>query len=239
MPSEDVYLLKQWIKAAKRVVFFGGAGVSTASGIPDFRGVNGLTHFQNLPVETLLSHDYFMSHTYEFYRFYLNYMIHKNAKPNVVHHYLASLEKIKPELCVITQNIDGLHQKAGSEQVLELHGTIELNRCLNCGRQYRFDELDFSNVIPRCKCQGIIKPEVVLYGEMLDNDILTQAVEAIRKADLLLVCGTSLQVYPAAGLIHEYKGNRLVLINQTKTSFDHYANLVINRPLEEVFSQLD
>lgn len=239
MLSEDITLLKQWIKEAKRIVFFGGAGVSTASDIPDFRGVNGLTHYQNIPVETLLSHDYFMSHTFDFYRFYQKNMIHKNAKPNIIHRYLTLLEKKNPNLCIITQNIDGLHQKAGSTHVLELHGTIELNRCMNCQKLYKLDELNFSDTIPRCECRGIIKPEVVLYGEMLDNNVLNQSIEAIRKADLLLICGTSLQVYPAAGLIHEYKGNRLVLINHTKTSFDYYANLVINTSLEEVFSQLD
>lgn len=238
MLTDDIKLLKQWIETSQSIVFFGGAGVSTASSIPDFRGKNGITHHQNIPVEVLLSHDYFVSHPKDFFEFYQQKMIHSEALPNVIHRYLADHEQKYKNLTVITQNIDGLHQKAGSKQVMELHGTIELNTCINCKKTYHLSELDFSRTIPRCQCQGIIKPHVVLYGEMLNQETLTASIKAIEKADLLLVCGTSLVVYPAAGLIEHYHGNKLVIINQTNTNYDSKANLVIHTNLEEVFTRL-
>lgn len=231
--------LKQWIKASSHIVFFGGAGVSTESGIPDFRSVDGLYHqkFQFSP-ETILSHTFFKENTEYFYRFYRDKMLYTDALPNITHTKLAEWEQEGKLSCVITQNIDGLHQKAGSKKVLELHGSVYRNYCMNCYKEYGIHKILDSKGIPQCDCKGVIKPDVVLYEEPLQEDIINKAVEAIEQADLLLIGGTSLSVYPAASFIKYYQGKHLVLINRSKTPFDSHANLVIRESLGEVFSAL-
>lgn len=234
--------LKEWLNNSTKIVFFGGAGVSTESGIPDFRSATGIyqeTH--HIPPEVILSHAFFYSRTREFYAFYRKNMLHLNAAPNSVHHLLAKLEQQGRLHAVVTQNIDGLHQKAGSERVIELHGSIYRNHCVKCNRHYGIDIITArtGGDIPYCGCRGIIKPDVVLYGEPLNDEVLNRAVEAISAADMLIVAGTSLSVYPAAGLIDYYLGDRLVLINQTATPYDRRANLLITEKLGEVISQLN
>lgn len=233
--------LKQWIEESSRIVFFGGAGVSTESGIPDFRGVDGLYQQQyKYPPETIISHSFYRKNPAEFFRFYRNKMIFPNAKPNKAHAALAALEKEGKLLAVITQNIDGLHQAAGSHKVLELHGSVHRNYCTRCGKGFSLDETLKSwgeDGIPRCGCGGVIKPDVVLYEESLDQTVLKEAVSCIEKADLLIVGGTSLTVYPAAGLVDYYRGNRMVLINRTVTPLDGRADLVISGSIGQVLWQ--
>lgn len=230
-------ILKQWIQESSHIVFFGGAGVSTESGIPDFRSQDGLYNQEYAyPPETIISHSFFMRNPEEFYRFYKNKMIYRNAKPNAAHLALAKLEQEGKLKAVITQNIDGLHQMAGSKNVLELHGSIHRNYCMRCGKAYGLEAVADAAGIPRCSCGGIIKPDVVLYEEGLDQQVLSAAVNAIRHADMLIIGGTSLIVYPAAGLIDYYRGNKLVVINMSVTSQDKNADLVIQEPIGKVFA---
>lgn len=224
--------LEQLIAASHRIVFFGGAGVSTESGIPDFRSVDGLYHqHYAYPPETILSHTFFEQKPEEFYRFYREKLIVKDAKPNPAHLRLARLEAAGKLTAVITQNIDGLHQAAGSKHVLELHGSTLRNYCTRCHRFYPVEAIANSTGVPRCECGGIIKPDVVLYEEGLDGTVLTEAVEALAAADLLIVGGTSLAVYPAAGLLRYYRGQELVVINKTPTPADAQATLLIRDPI--------
>ena len=229
------------INNSNSIVFFGGAGVSTESGIKDFRSKDGLYKLQSKygrPYEEMLSHTYFMNHTDTFYQFYKEFMINKEAKPNAAHLFLARLEK-KKDLTVITQNIDGLHQLAGSQNVLELHGSIHRNYCMDCYAKFDLSIVENSKDTPRCPhCGGIIKPEVVLYEEPLDQMVLEASVEALARADLLIVAGTSLSVYPASGLIRYYRGTNIVVINKDRLDI-HFGNVLeINEPVGEVFSQL-
>ena len=229
--------LEKIIAESGNIVFFGGAGVSTESGIPDFRSVDGLYHQKyDYPPEEILSHTFWEENTEEFYRFYRDKLIVKGAKPNAAHLRLAKLEKEGKLKAVITQNIDGLHQAAGSKNVFELHGSTLRNYCTGCGAFYDVDFIANSTGVPRCpKCGGIIKPDVVLYEEGLDQTTLQRAVRYIQEADVLIIGGTSLTVYPAAGLIDYYKGKKLVLINKTATPMDGRADLVINERIGEVF----
>lgn len=229
----------QWVKEAKRIVFFGGAGVSTESGIPDFRSVDGLYNQKYAyPLETILSHDFFIRRTAEFYRFYREKMLITDAKPNAAHLKLAQWEREGKLLGVVTQNIDGLHFAAGSKRVYELHGSILRNYCMDCGKFYDADYIKSTTGVPKCSCGGTIKPDVVLYQESLDGDCIMGAVNAIANADLLIIGGTSLSVYPAAGLIDDYRGSRLVLVNKSETPRDSRADLIIRDPIGEVFSKL-
>jgi NAD-dependent deacetylase len=239
MLLDKIETVKKWISESNNIVFFGGAGVSTESGIPDFRSVDGLYHIKYAyPPETILSHQFFIGHTKEFYEFYKDKMIFRGAEPNITHRKLADLEKEGKLKGIITQNIDGLHQKAGSQNVLELHGCVLRNNCMKCGKFYDESEIINSPEIPRCSCGGTIKPDVVLYEEGLDQDILTNAVKLLSQADILIIGGTSLSVYPAAGLIRYYKGNKMVLINKSVTPYDREADLLIPAGLGEVFSRL-
>lgn len=231
--------LCQWIEESSNIVFFGGAGVSTESGIPDFRSVDGLYHQQyDYPPETILSHTFFRRKPEEFYRFYRAKMLCLDAEPNAAHQKLAKWEAEGKLKAVITQNIDGLHQKAGSRRVLELHGSVLRNYCEDCGKFYDAEDILHSEGVPRCSCGGEIKPDVVLYEEGLDQKTLTDAVSYISRAEVLIVGGTSLAVYPAAGLLDYYQGNKLVLINRTATPKDAMADLVIQGSIGEIFSQL-
>ena len=234
--EKTIDLLKQWIAQSDSIVFFGGAGVSTESGIPDFRSVDGLYNqtYDYPPPETIISHSFYVRNPQEFYRFYKDRMLFPAAKPNRAHLALAKLEQEGKLKTVITQNIDGLHQAAGSKEVLELHGSVHRNYCTRCGQFYGLDYVMKSEGVPKCSCGGIIKPDVVLYEEGLDNRILQKAVRAIHNADMLMIGGTSLVVYPAAGLIDYYQGKRLVLINKDKTARDSMADLVINEKIGEV-----
>lgn len=233
--EKTIDLLKQWIAQSDSIVFFGGAGVSTESGIPDFRSVDGLyNQTYDYPPETIISHSFYVRNPQEFYRFYKDRMLFPAAKPNRAHLALAKLEQEGKLKTVITQNIDGLHQAAGSKEVLELHGSVHRNYCTRCGQFYGPDYVMKSEGVPKCSCGGIIKPDVVLYEEGLDNRILQKAVRAIHNADMLMIGGTSLVVYPAAGLIDYYQGKRLVLINKDKTARDSMADLVINEKIGEV-----
>lgn len=232
-------ILKQWIEECDNIVFFGGAGVSTESGIPDFRSTDGL-YSQSFayPPEKIISHSFFLNDPEYFFRFYKEKMMPMGHSPNITHRKLAELENAGKVSAVITQNIDGLHQKAGSQNVLELHGSILRNWCMDCGKFHDADYVKSSCGIPRCSCGGIVKPDVVLYEEPLNDDIYLRSIEHIRRADMLIVAGTSLTVYPAAGLISYYRGNKLVLINRDETPFDNMADLVIHKSLGEVFGQL-
>lgn len=232
--------LKQWIEASDNIVFFGGAGVSTESGIPDFRSVDGLYHQKyDYPPETILSHTFYMEKTEEFYKFYRDKMLALDAKPNAAHLKLAELEKKGKLKAVVTQNIDGLHQAAGSKNVLELHGSVHRNYCRKCGKLYDAHYIKESTGVPMCACGGQIKPDVVLYEEGLDSVTMQAAIHFISEAEILIIGGTSLAVYPAAGLIDFYRGNKLVLINKSATPMDGRADLVIQAPIGEVFSQID
>jgi NAD-dependent deacetylase len=233
--------LQEIIDSSDNIVFFGGAGVSTESGIPDFRSESGI--FKSLEKygatpETLVSHSYYLDHTEEFYSYYKENLVFKDAKPNPAHLKLAELEKAGKLKAVITQNIDGLHQKAGSENVLELHGSIHRNYCQICNREYGLDYILESDGIPRCECGGIIKPDVVLYEEPLNNGILNFSIDYISNAQTLIIGGTSLVVYPAAGLINYFNGENLVLINKSETQYDNLASLVINDAIGETLSQI-
>ena len=228
--------LKEIISKSDNIVFFGGAGVSTESGIPDFRSVDGLySKKYKYPPEMMVSHSFFRSNTEEFFDFYINKMIFLNAKPNSAHKMLAELEKEGKVKAVITQNIDGLHQAAGSKNVLELHGSVHRNYCMKCRKFYDVNFIVNSKGIPKCQCGGIVKPDVVLYEESLNTDVIEKAVNFIERADVLIVGGTSLVVYPAAGLINYFKGSKLVLINKSSTPMDRRADLVINDSIGKVF----
>lgn len=235
----NVEQLRQWIKESKTAVFFGGAGVSTESGIPDFRSVDGLYSQKfEYPPEQIISHSFYVRKPEYFFRFYREKMLPLGFEPNVTHKVLAQLEKEGHLAAVVTQNIDGLHQKAGSKNVFELHGSVLRNYCVKCHKFYPAEFIRDAKGIPLCDCGGIVKPDVVLYEESLNQDTLAGAVSAIRRADLLIVGGTSLTVYPAAGLLQYYRGNRLVLINRDETPYDDYANLVFHDSLGKIFSQL-
>lgn len=228
--------LQQWLDESSSIVFFGGAGVSTESGIPDFRSVDGLYHqHYDQPPETILSHTYFMAHPEGFFQFYREKMLCLDAKPNAAHRKLAELERAGRLKAVVTQNIDGLHQKAGSRTVYELHGSVLRNYCMKCRQFYGADFMVEARGVPRCPvCGGIVKPDVVLYEEQLDQETLEASVLAISRADMLIVGGTSLVVYPAAGLINYYRGDKLVLINRDATPYDRRADLVIHDAIGKV-----
>ena len=238
--QQELETLKKWIDNSDNIVFFGGAGVSTESGIPDFRSVDGLYNQQyDYPPETILSHTFFRRNTEEFYRFYRAKMLALDAKPNAAHKKLAQWEQEGKLKAVVTQNIDGLHQAAGSKVVYELHGSVHRNYCQKCGAFYDVRYMLESTGIPKCeKCGGIIKPDVVLYEEGLDDATIRGAIHAISHADVLIIGGTSLTVYPAAGLIDYYNGNKLVLINKSVTPMDSRADLLVQGPIGEIFSQL-
>ena len=230
--------LRQWVAESTNIVFFGGAGVSTESGIPDFRSTDGLYHQQyDYPPETILSHSFFLENPREFYRFYRDKMLYLDAQPNAAHRKLAQWEAEGKLRAVITQNIDGLHQKAGSHRVLELHGSVLRNHCQKCGAFYGVDAILNSQGVPRCSCGGIIKPDVVLYEEGLDEQVLMEAVSAIRQADVLIIGGTSLTVYPAAGLIRYYRGNKLAVINKMPLPVSP-ACLMIEGAIGQVLSEM-
>ncbi|MCI9121362.1 MAG: NAD-dependent protein deacylase [Oscillibacter sp.] len=238
--TDAVRTLKEWVEEARRIVFFGGAGVSTESGIPDFRSTGGLYSQQwKYPPETILSHSFYKSNPEEFFRFYRAKLLAPDAKPNAAHRKLAEWEAAGKLDAIVTQNIDGLHQAAGSRRVFELHGSVHRNYCERCGKAYPgFAFLLGKTGVPRCDCGGAIKPDVVLYEEGLDQDVLEGAIRAIAGADLLLIGGTSLNVYPAAGLINYYRGDRLALLNKSAVARDLSAGLVITDPIGEVLGQL-
>ncbi len=237
--NEKIAALKKWIAESDNIVFFGGAGVSTESGIPDFRSVDGLYNQKyDFPPETILSYSFFMAKPEEFYRFYHDKMIIDGVNPNRAHIRLAELEREGKLKAVITQNIDGLHQLAGSKKVLELHGSTHRNYCMRCRKRYGYEAVSKAEGVPKCGCGGIIRPDVVLYEEGLDNDVIRGAVRAISEADCLIIGGTSLVVYPAAGLIDYFRGDKLVLVNKSATGRDTMADLVIREPIGEVFSQI-
>jgi NAD-dependent deacetylase len=231
--------LRSLIHASENIVFFGGAGVSTESGIPDFRSTSGLySQKYEYPPEEMLSHSFFISHTAEFYRFYRDKMVHLSARPNAAHFKLAELESQGRVKAVVTQNIDSLHQMAGSKCVHELHGSVHRNFCMRCRTPFSVDKVMECDGIPKCECGGTIKPDVVLYEEPLDNDVIEAAVNAIAEADILIVGGTSLNVYPAAGLLRHYRGSKLILINKSELAQERNAVLVIRDSIGEVFSQV-
>ena len=231
--------LKTWVDEAQRIVFFGGAGVSTESGIPDFRSVDGLYNQKfKYPPETIISHSFFERRPEEFFDFYKEKMLPLGFEPNVTHKVLARWEREGKLSAVVTQNIDGLHQKAGSKNVLELHGSVLRNYCTRCHKSYSAEFVKNSKGVPRCDCGGVVKPDVVLYEESLDQDVMGRAAMAIAGADLLIVAGTSLTVWPAAGMIRYYRGSRLVLINRDETPFDGEADLVLHEKLGDVFRTL-
>lgn len=237
--EENWEKLKEIIEKTDNIVFFGGAGVSTESGIPDFRSVDGLYNQKyEYPPETILSHTFYRRNPEEFFRFYRDKMLCPDALPNAAHRKLAQWEQEGKLKAVVTQNIDGLHQQAGSRNVLELHGSVLRNYCESCRRFYDVSYILHSHGVPKCSCGGCIKPDVVLYEEGLDNGILTRAVEYISRADVLLIGGTSLAVYPAAGLIDYYRGNKLVLINKTPTPRDKEADLVVQGSIGEILASL-
>ena len=231
--------LQKLIDSSERIVFFGGAGVSTESGIPDFRSKDGLYNQKyDYPPEEMLSHHFFMDKTAEFYRFYKDKLNTLNKEPNICHKYLKELEDKKKLIGVITQNIDGLHEKAGNKNIALLHGTIYRNYCMDCGKSYDAEYIFNSNNIPKCSCGGIIKPDVVLYEEGLDDTTVSLAINMLKSSDLLIVAGTSLTVYPAASFIHYYGGKNIVIINRDETNYDSMATLVIHDSLGNIFSKL-
>ena len=236
---DQIDLLKQWVAESSKIVFFGGAGVSTESGIPDFRSVDGLYNQKfDYPPETIISHSFYKRDPEYFFRFYREKMLPLGFEPNITHRKLAQWEMDGKLLGVITQNIDGLHQKAGNKRVYELHGSVLRNYCVRCGRFYSAEYVKYCDGVPKCVCGGTVKPDVVLYEESLDHNTIEKSVDILRQADLLIVGGTSLTVYPAAGLVNYYRGNRLVLINRDATAYDNQANLVFHDSLGTVFSQL-
>ena len=237
--DENIRTLQQWIDESQRIVFFGGAGVSTESGIPDFRSVDGLYNQKYAwPPEEILSRTFFDARPEEFYRFYRDKMLCLDAQPNAAHKKLAELEEAGKLRSVVTQNIDGLHQKAGSQRVWELHGSVHRNYCISCRKPYSAADIKGGQGVPRCACGGTIKPDVVLYEEGLDSATIEGAVADIRGANLLIIGGTSLAVYPAAGLINYFRGNRLVLITKSPTPYDDRASLAINQPIGQVLGQI-
>ena len=237
--TEAVKKLKELVDGSDNIVFFGGAGVSTESGIPDFRSTDGLYHQQwKYPPEVILSHTFYESNPEEFFRFYRAKLLVSGVKPNAAHKKLAELEQLGKLRAIVTQNIDGLHQAAGSKTVLELHGSVHRNYCEKCGKFHDFDFMLHSQGVPRCTCGGIVKPDVVLYEEGLDQKTLNDAVRFISQADMLIIGGTSLNVWPAAGLINYYSGNKLVLINKSAVARDLAADLVITDPIGETLAQI-
>ena len=237
--KEDIEKLKKIIDNTDNIVFFGGAGVSTESNIPDFRSTDGLYNQKyKYPPETILSHSFYVKNTEEFYRFYKDKMLYLDAKPNAAHLKLAQWEKEGKLKAVVTQNIDGLHQNAGNKCVYELHGSVLRNYCTRCGKFYDAEYIVHSEGVPKCECGGVIKPDVVLYEEGLDQNVLRDSINAISNADVLIVGGTSLAVYPAAGLIDYYRGDKLILVNKTATPMDKRADLVVQGNIGEIFSQL-
>ena len=237
--EDKIAQLREMIAGSDNIVFFGVAGVSTESGIPDFRSVDGLYNQKwKYPPETILSHSFFESNPEEYYRFHREKLVVEGVKPNQAHLRLAQLEQEGKLKAVITQNIDGLHQAAGSKNVLELHGSILRAYCSRCRRPYPAEKMNKGEGVPRCSCGGVIRPDIVLYEEPLDDDIVRRAIAYIRNADILIIGGTSLNVYPAAGLINYYRGNKLVLINLSKTPYDSYADLIIHEKIGEVFSRV-
>ncbi len=237
--NSKIETLKTWIAESDNVVFFGGAGVSTESGIPDFRSVDGLYHQKfDYPPETILSHTFFYQNTEYFYRFYKEKMLPLDVQPNAAHRKLAELERAGRLKAIVTQNIDGLHQKAGSREVLELHGSVLRNYCEKCGKFYGLETILHSEGVPRCSCGGTVKPDVVLYEESLDEDVMDRALRYIQSADLLIIGGTSLVVYPAAGLVRYFRGRHLVVINKGETGGRVGADLTIDGPIGEVLSQV-
>jgi len=239
MLQDKIITLRNWINQSDNIVFFGGAGVSTESKIPDFKSADGLYHMKYAySPEVILSHHFFMEKTKEFYEFYRDKMLHMEAEPNITHDKLYKLEKDGKLKGIITQNIDNLHQKAGSNKVVELHGSVFRNYCMECGKFYEVTEILKTENVPRCSCGGIIKPDVVLYEEGLDQTVLSMAINLISKAQVLVVGGTSLSVYPAASLVRYYGGNKMVLINNSITPYDNEADLLITANLGEVFYQL-
>lgn len=231
----ELETLKTWVENSSNVVFFGGAGVSTESNVPDFRSEDGLYNLKyKYPPETIISHSFYLRDTEEFFRFYKDRMLYPEAKPNPAHLALAKLENAGKLRAVITQNIDGLHQEAGSKEVLELHGSVHRNYCTRCGRFYTMEDVIAREGVPHCDCGGVIKPDVVLYEESLDNTVISKALQYINQADVLIIGGTSLTVYPAAGFVDYYRGNKLVLINKSATPMDKKADLVINQPIGQV-----
>ena len=237
--TSNIDLLRTWITESDNIVFFGGAGVSTESGVPDFRSVDGLYHQKfDYPPETILSHSFFYQNTEYFYRFYREKMLPLDVAPNAAHKKLAQWEQEGKLRAVVTQNIDGLHQKAGSRKVFELHGSVYRNYCPRCGKFYPPEFIRDSEGVPHCECGGLIKPDVVLYEEGLDGECIDGSIRAISEADVLIVGGTSLTVYPAAGLIRYYRGKKLVLINRDETPYDGYANLIFREPIGKVLSAL-
>lgn len=238
--AKEIQKLTEFIRGSDNIVFFGGAGVSTESNIPDFRSTDGLYHQEyDYPPETILSHTFFMRYTDEFYRFYQKKMLFLDAKPNPAHLALAKLEEMGKLKAVITQNIDGLHQAAGSQNVQELHGSVLRNYCMRCHAFYDAEYMKNADGVPRCEhCGGLIKPDVVLYEEGLDNNTIENSVRAIHEADMLIIGGTSLVVYPAAGLIDYYRGDKLVLINRDATPRDNRADLIVRAPIGQVFAKV-
>ena len=237
--DDKIQALKEMVDGSDNIVFFGGAGVSTESGIPDFRSTGGLYHQEwKYPPETILSHTFYKSKSEEFFRFYRAKMLAPDARPNAAHRKLAEWEAQGKLRAVITQNIDGLHQAAGSREVLELHGSVHRNHCEKCGKFYGLDYILKTQGVPRCDCGGIIRPDIVFYEECLDDDVVSKAVHYIREAEVLIVGGTSLAVYPAAGLLNYYRGSKLVLINRSATPYDDQANLIIHEKIGEVFAQV-
>ena len=235
----EIETLQDWIDGASRIAFFGGAGVSTESGIPDYRSVDGLYHQKfKYPPETYLSHSFFVTHTDEFYDFYRAKMLYEGAKPNAAHLKLAELEKAGKMAGVVTQNIDGLHQAAGSKRVFELHGSVHRNYCMACRKMYDEAYIRNGKGIPRCSCGGLIKPDVVLYEEPLDGRVMEDATDAIRSSDLLIIGGTSLAVWPAAGLIRYFRGEHIVILNREPTPADEDADLLIRDPIAQVFAKI-
>ena len=231
--------LQEWVKETDNIVFFGGAGVSTESGIPDFRSVDGLYNMKyKFPPEVMLSHTFFVNRTEDFFDFYREKMLYLSAKPNVTHTKLFELETKEKLKAIVTQNIDGLHTLAGNKNVYELHGSVNRNYCVKCDKFYSVEHIINSKGIPKCECGGVVKPDVVLYEEGLNEAVMNGALEAISEADVLIVGGTSLNVYPAAGLINYYKGRKLVLINKSPTGFDSKADIVISDSLGSIFAQL-
>lgn len=237
--DDKIMQLKKWIDESDNVVFFGGAGVSTESGIPDFRSVDGLYNQKwKYPPETILSHSFFVKYPEEYYRFHREKLVIDGVKPNAAHLKLAELEQAGKLRAVVTQNIDGLHQAAGSKKVLELHGSILRSYCSACGRPYPADKMNLGEGVPRCACGGVIRPDIVLYEEPLDDAVVSEAIRVISGAEVLIIGGTSLNVYPAAGLINYYRGNKLALVNLSETPYDDEADLVIHEKIGKVFSQL-
>ena len=231
--------LQNIINHAKHIVFFTGAGVSTDSGIPDFRSTDGLYNMKyDFPPETIISHSFFMDNPEEFYRFYRDKMIYPDAKPSIAHHFIAKCEAKGISSGVITQNIDGLHTSAGSENVIELHGSVLRNTCMKCGKKHSLSSIITPDKLPLCSCGGLIKPDVVLYEEALNDRDLYRAVELISKADIMIIMGTSLNVYPAAGLVRYFRGSHLIIINKTTTPYDQNADLCINASLKDVLSKI-